>query len=231
MPVDTATVASSPSSSAPRARIGRRRWAAARVSARRRRARRSVRAAASRGRPRGAAGGQAAGARARPLARLCDKPHRGFKTGALLTPGYLVRNLLGDLWNAHTEENVFRMGRNLLRGQKALERARTLRARAAQLPQVDPREQAHDQAHDEQASEFHSRDEPQGHAQARGRRDGGRAARRALRRRPPGPLPRADGGGPHARASRARRLVAGSAASASRTRSGSAPSSVASRRA
>lgn len=49
-----------------------------------------------------------------------DIASRGFKGVALATPGYLVRNLLGDAFNATVHENPFRLARNMARGQKAL---------------------------------------------------------------------------------------------------------------
>jgi hypothetical protein len=51
---------------------------------------------------------------------LIDKPTNLFKSVALTTPAYLVRNLVGDNYNAWGDERFWRLARNQLRGQKAL---------------------------------------------------------------------------------------------------------------
>ena len=52
--------------------------------------------------------------------QLYDVAMRGFKSLALATPQYLARNMAGDLFNAWTEENAFRLMRNSGQAQKAL---------------------------------------------------------------------------------------------------------------
>jgi tetratricopeptide (TPR) repeat protein len=49
-----------------------------------------------------------------------DKAQSTFKGVALATPGYLVRNVLGDAFNAAVHENPFTLARNVVKGQKAL---------------------------------------------------------------------------------------------------------------
>ena len=52
--------------------------------------------------------------------KLYDRAQGGFKSIALATPGYLVRNVLGDAFNAAVHENPFTLARNAVKGQKAL---------------------------------------------------------------------------------------------------------------
>jgi hypothetical protein len=59
------------------------------------------------------------GSKSAPL-RAFDAAQSGFKGLALSTPAYLIRNLSGDLWNAWGDENFFRLARNFVKGQKAL---------------------------------------------------------------------------------------------------------------
>ena len=56
-----------------------------------------------------------------PALRTFDWAQGGFKSLALATPGYLVRNLTGDMWNAFLHENPVRLVRNMNRGRKALD--------------------------------------------------------------------------------------------------------------
>jgi hypothetical protein len=49
-----------------------------------------------------------------------DAFQRGWKTLALSTPGYLVRNLFGDTYNAWQSENALRLARNQARSAKVL---------------------------------------------------------------------------------------------------------------
>jgi len=59
--------------------------------------------------------GQATG-----IGHVLDVPTNVFKRVALGTPAYLVRNLVGDTYNAWTDERFWRLVRNQIRGQKAL---------------------------------------------------------------------------------------------------------------
>jgi hypothetical protein len=55
-----------------------------------------------------------------PTLQAFDRVQGGFKGIALATPGYLVRNVLGDAFNAAVHENPFTLARNAVKGQKAL---------------------------------------------------------------------------------------------------------------
>ena len=54
------------------------------------------------------------------LLRGWDALASGFKRAALSTPGYLMRNLAGDAYNAWGDERFWRLAKNFARGQKAL---------------------------------------------------------------------------------------------------------------
>jgi hypothetical protein len=55
-----------------------------------------------------------------PTLQAFDRVQGGFKSLALATPGYLVRNVLGDAFNAAVHENPFTLARNAVKSQKAL---------------------------------------------------------------------------------------------------------------
>jgi hypothetical protein len=79
------------------------------------------------------------GAELAPLQAI-DLFNRGFKSLALKTPGYFVRNLLGDLFNAWGRESAWRLTRELFRGQKALNAiGRLERAERRFNGQLDPK--------------------------------------------------------------------------------------------
>ena len=54
------------------------------------------------------------------VARFYDRWQNIFKGVALATPAYLVRNVVGDAFNAAVHENPFVLARNVVRGQRAL---------------------------------------------------------------------------------------------------------------
>jgi hypothetical protein len=54
-------------------------------------------------------------------AKIIDKTQGSWKSLALATPGYLVRNVLGDSFNAAVHENPFTLARSVLKSQKALQ--------------------------------------------------------------------------------------------------------------
>jgi hypothetical protein len=72
------------------------------------------------------------------VAKGYDRAQAGFKSVALATPGYLVRNVLGDAFNAAVHENPFVLARNAVKGQKALNALgryeKSLRTFERQLP-------------------------------------------------------------------------------------------------
>lgn len=72
-------------------------------------------AAVRRIREKGATWGQGS-----PLAQGWDAFQSKWKGLALSTPGYLLRNLTGDFYNAWGDERFWRLARNTARGQKAL---------------------------------------------------------------------------------------------------------------
>jgi len=54
------------------------------------------------------------------LAQTTDAAQRGWKGLALSTPGYFVRNLFGDTYNAYTDERAWRLIRNQARSSRVL---------------------------------------------------------------------------------------------------------------
>jgi hypothetical protein len=54
------------------------------------------------------------------IVRGLDRIQNGWKRLALTTPGYLVRNFAGDLFNAYTDENSLRLAKNVLKGRGVL---------------------------------------------------------------------------------------------------------------
>jgi hypothetical protein len=58
-----------------------------------------------------------------PALEFFDAAQRGFKTLALGTPSYLVRNFAGDMFNAWTEQQATKLVWNLGRGQRVLQAA------------------------------------------------------------------------------------------------------------
>lgn len=59
-------------------------------------------------------------ARSNPLGETFDWLQGTWKSLALATPGYLVRNVLGDAFNAAVHENPYHLARNAIKAQKAL---------------------------------------------------------------------------------------------------------------
>jgi hypothetical protein len=73
------------------------------------------------------------------IGQLYDLPVRAFKSVALTTPAYLIRNLVGDSYNGWTDERGWRQLRNVARGQKALG-ALGRKEKSLRKFQVDPKE-------------------------------------------------------------------------------------------
>ena len=75
----------------------------------------------------------------RVLAKTYDAGSRAWKTLALSTPGYLVRNLAGDTYNAWTDEKAWRLMRNQVRSRAVLkDLARQERAMRRFKRQIQP---------------------------------------------------------------------------------------------
>lgn len=83
-----------------------------------------------------------------------DKLQRGWKGLALATPGYLVRNLLGDAFNATVHENPFRLARNFARGQRALNELGRYERAMRKFERAIPKNKRTIKLTDEQADAF-----------------------------------------------------------------------------